>query len=240
MKHFLLYIIFISLFTCSSYEEITPGTTRPKQISTMDQTGKSIKTNLIYSVPNTYNPKEKFPLIVCLHGSGSNSAAFHDLFKPVTDELGYLLLTPQGSKMTDENFGWSWGENAEQSILNSIDYVRQTVNIDISRIYILGFSSGGSLAWKIGLKYPHNFAGIVPLCSTIDSEKLSPTNYHQKFYLAHGELEESLHEPYSQINEMLKQSNVKSNYVVYDGVGHDLPELKGEEIRRIFEFLENK
>jgi len=237
MKHFLLVIILISIFTCSSYEEIAPGTTRPKQISTMDHTGKPIKTNLIYSVPNNYNPKEKFPLIICLHGTGSNSAAFHNLFKPVTDDMGFVLLTPQGSKMTDENFGWTWGKDAEQSILNSIEYVRKTVNIDISKIYILGFSSGGSLAWNIGLKYPYNFAGIVPLCCTINSEKISSQNYGQKFYLAHGELEESLHEPYSKIDEVLYQHNVVSTYVVYDGIGHTLPEAKGKEIRKILEFL---
>lgn len=139
--------------------------------------------------------------------------------------------------MTDENFGWKWNENAEQSVLNTIDYVRHTVNIDISKIYILGFSSGGSLAWKIGMKFPYNFTGIVPLCCTIGPEKITPANFHQKFYLAHGELEFLLHESFSKIHNILKQNNSNVKYVIYDGVGHNLPEPKGEEIRRILEFL---
>ena len=139
--------------------------------------------------------------------------------------------------MLNDNFGWTWGENAEQSILNSIDYIRKTVNIDISRTYILGFSSGGSLAWNIGLKYPHNFAGIVPLCSTINPEKLSSQNKSQKFYLAHGELETSLHEPYSQIHRILKENNIKFNYSIYEGIGHNLPDPKDVEIGKLLKFL---
>lgn len=237
MKHYIFLSVIFFLISCSSFDEITPGTTKAKQINSINKTGISIKTNLFYSVPDDYNPKKSFPLIVCLHGTGSNSVTFHDLFKPVTNDMGFVLLTPQGSKMTEENFGWTWGENADQSILNSIDFIRKTVNINISQIYILGFSSGGSLAWNIGLKYPHNFAGIVPLCSTIDPNNLSPTNYYQKFYLAHGEIETSLHEPYSEIQQSFEQNNIKSSYIVYDGIGHNLPEPKQDEIRRILGFL---
>ncbi len=162
MRYCLIHLLSITiLMGCSKqYEPIPPKFVTSAEVNFKGINENQIVTKILYSVPNNYNLRESFPLVVALHGSGSNSAAFHNLWKSTTDPLGFVLLTPQGDSMTEEGFGWRWGNNADRSVLISIDIVRKLVNIDPRRIYIAGFSSGGRLAYVLGLKYSNLFRGI--------------------------------------------------------------------------------
>jgi len=132
-----------------------------------------------YFVPDKYTPEQAWPLVVALHGYGDNAAAFHDLWKSVTDSLGFVLLTPQGEERTQEGFGWAWGSNAERAVQISIDIVRKVVHVDPKRIYLTGFSLGGSLCYVLVLNHPQIFRGIAPLGAPFDApfdEKLISEN----------------------------------------------------------------
>ncbi|MBN1996474.1 hypothetical protein JW935_02905 [candidate division KSB1 bacterium] len=83
-----------------------------------DENGKAVNSPFICSVPQNYSNKNKYPLLVALHGSGSDAKTFHDLWKSVTDSLGFVLLTPQGEKPGPLGIGKNWGENTERSVLN--------------------------------------------------------------------------------------------------------------------------
>ena len=143
------------VFGCgANYEKIEPGTLTTIQVKFRGPEGSDQQTTCLYSVPNRYVPDETWPLVVALHGHGSNAAAFHDLWKSVTDSLGFVLLTPQGENRAAEGLGWGWGNGAERAIQIAIDIVRKAVNIDPARIYLTGFSSGGAITYMMGLKYP--------------------------------------------------------------------------------------
>ncbi len=177
MRYCLIHLLSVTiLMGCSKqYEPISPKFVTSAEINFKGINENQIVTKILYSVPNNYNPRESFPLVVALHGSGSNSAAFHNLWKSTTDPLGFVLLTPQGDSMTEEEFGWRWGNNADRSVLISIDIVRKSVNVDPRRIYIAGFSSGGRLAYVLGLKYSNLFRGLAALGARFD-EKFLPKN----------------------------------------------------------------
>ena len=175
-----------------------------------------------------------------MHGYGSNAEAFHDIWKPVTDSLGFVLLTPRGQKKIEEDFGWKWGDDAIRTIQLSMDIVQKKVNIDKRRIYIAGFSMGGELALKTGMQYPFIFKGIASLCSDIDSTRITNMLYkkNQNIYIAHGELENHILNDSTYSQEILSHFNSKLKHVIYKGIGHSLPKPINNEIKHILVFLD--
>ena len=178
--------------------------------------------------------------MVALHGSGSNTIAFHDLWKSTTDMLGFVLLTPQGESKTSEGFGWDWGVNAGSSVLISIDIVRESVNVDPRRIYVTGFSSGGSLAYYLGLRYSDLFGGLAALSAGFDEENL-PTNKiiinKLRAYIGHGSLEQKIADESKFAATRLKDRGIEVKYVQYEGIGHTLPDPMELELRHILNYL---
>jgi len=203
------FIIIFSFLSCqSNHQPIQPGTTIQANLSIRNQENEPITTIVLYSVPKNYKSDTPSPLLVALHGYGSNAAAFHDLWKPVTDSLGFVLLTPQGEESVLNNLGWGWGENAENFVFSSIDLIQKEVFIHPKGIYLTGFSQGGSRTYELGFRYPNIFKGIAPLGAGFKNRFL-PQNLEnikcQHIYIGHGELENNL-ETAKDAFELLSQS----------------------------------
>jgi predicted esterase len=131
-------------------------------------------------VPPSYDPAKAWPLLVGLHGSGSNHLLHRRrLFglgnEPGEDdyeairreiplpEVGFIVLTPYGR-------GESAGYNgiAERDVLRALDHVQRAYNVDPDRVHLTGLSMGGGGTWHIGLRYPDRFASISPVCGVAD------------------------------------------------------------------------
>jgi dienelactone hydrolase len=133
-------------------------------------------------VPPSYDPAKTWPLMVGLHGSGSNhllhrrrlfglgnesgeqdyDAIRKDLPFP---EVGFIVLTPYGR-------GESAGYNgiAEADVLRALDHVQKAYRVDPDRVHLTGLSMGGGGTWHIGLRYPDRFASISPVCGVGDMD----------------------------------------------------------------------
>lgn len=64
--------------------------------------------------------------------------------------------------------------------------------------------------------------------------------YKLKVYISHGSLEKERSADARQIIEKLKGPGVSVKYIVYEGIGHDLPEPIHEELRKILLYLNSK
>lgn len=143
-----------------------------------------------------YSPEvkegEKYPLMIWLHGAKSGdkpraqlewyrfsnwaSPEYQSRFK---NAGGAFLLAPRSSKDIAHN----WYETGCASLKATIDYF-VSVNadkIDTSRIYISGYSTGGSMVWHMVTKYPDFFAAAMPIASLYNPtsgeiEKLADTS----------------------------------------------------------------
>jgi dienelactone hydrolase len=135
-------------------------------------------------VPPSYDAAKAWPLLVGLHGSGSNhllhrrrlfglgnepgegdyEAIRKDLPLP---DVGFLVLTPYGR-------GESAGYNgiAEGDVLRAMDHVQRAYAVDPDRVHLTGLSMGGGGTWHIGLRYPDRFASISPVCGVADLDLL--------------------------------------------------------------------
>jgi predicted esterase len=131
-------------------------------------------------VPPSYDAAKTWPLLVGLHGSGSNhllhrrrlfglgnepgegdyEAIRKDLPLP---DVGFLVLTPYGR---GESAGYSG--IAEGDVLRALDHVQRAYSVDADRVHLTGLSMGGGGTWHVGLRYPDRFASIAPVCGVAD------------------------------------------------------------------------
>ncbi len=130
-------------------------------------------------VPTGYDKDKKTPLVVALHGLGSNPQQIMR-YKGLTDnaeKYGFIVVAPMGynsqgwygvkppkaGKTNPENLG----ELSEKDVMNVLELVRKDYNIDPDRIYLMGHSMGGGGTWHLGLKYPDLWAGLAPIAPAI-------------------------------------------------------------------------
>jgi len=59
-------------------------------------------------------------------------------------------------------------QRAEMDVLNVADLMAKEYNVDPSRIYLMGNSSGGSAVWNIAAKYPERWTAISPSAAPLD------------------------------------------------------------------------
>lgn len=139
------------------------------------QVAKSLKTNyeqqvsinyLLY-LPKNYNGKDKFPLMMFLHGSGERGSNLELVKKhgpPKLIEQGidfpFIIVSPQCPN------GIRWKTN---TLIALLDDIIKNYNVDENRIYITGLSMGGYGTWKLANEMPERLAAIIPICGWGDS-----------------------------------------------------------------------
>jgi phospholipase/carboxylesterase len=122
--------------------------------------------------PMHYAPGYRYPLIVWLHGPGSDERQLMRIM-PLVSMRNYVAVAPRGTSQKDasqpqrEGYGWSQAEEhlpqAEQRIFDSIAVVAQEYNVHPERIFLAGFDAGGTMAFRVAMNYPQRFAGAISL-----------------------------------------------------------------------------
>lgn len=128
-----------------------------------------------YYSPVKENDSTKYPLVVWLHGMGDgaseglqvkksniaywSSDEFQARFKPAG---GAFILA---ARSREEN-GIYWGNEMIEPLRAAIDdfIAKNKNNIDLSRIYVGGYSMGGKMTLKMSVAYPEMFAAAFPIC----------------------------------------------------------------------------
>ncbi|MFO0772773.1 MAG: hypothetical protein U0173_17685 [Nitrospiraceae bacterium] len=136
---------------------VQPGGSFPDQQLTVR--GQRFQYSLY--VPQSYQPSNSYPLILCLHGAGFTGEAYLERWQPRLGER-YILACP-----TYPAGAW-FTRKAEDLVLAVIDTVRQRYHIDSDRIFLSGMSNGGIGTWLIGMHHAPLFAGLAPMASGID------------------------------------------------------------------------
>lgn len=108
---------------------------------------------LVLRVPQDYDPRKTYPLVVILHGLGQRPRPDPDLKarEPVI-------------------LAWPWGRGdtgyrglGGQDVRDAIDALQSWYAIDAQRIFLLGFSMGGHGVWSLSGRQPYRFAGAAAI-----------------------------------------------------------------------------
>lgn len=128
-----------------------------------------------YFSPVKEGDSTKYPLVVWLHGMGDGASdgvqvkksniaywagdEFQARFKP---SGGAFILA---ARSREEN-GIFWSNEMLEPLRAAIDdfIAKNKENIDLSRIYVGGYSMGGKMTLKMSVAYPEMFAAAFPIC----------------------------------------------------------------------------
>jgi polyhydroxybutyrate depolymerase len=133
---------------------------------------------LLY-VPAVYDGTEPVPLLLNLHGYGSQAFEqfYYADFKPIADTANFIIALPNG---TFDGFGlryWNCftsdgiGVDDVQFLSELIDTISAAYNIDANRIYSTGMSNGGFMSYTLAGELSNRIAAIASVTGSIDLDR---------------------------------------------------------------------
>ncbi len=108
-----------------------------------------------YSIklPDHYDPKNQYPLLVFLHGSGQDEQSV--LNQPRSGG-NFIELAPYGRDM----YQCYSSDSSQNDIVEAIEDVKLHFSVDTQKIVIGGFSMGGYGAMRTYYEYPDLYKGV--------------------------------------------------------------------------------
>ena len=165
--------------------------------------------NLHYLVQEPKVKHDKNPLLLLLHGYGSNEEDLFSFASELPDD-SYVIsvrapydLQPYGHAWyaihfdADEN-KFSDNVQAKQSveiIASFIDEIVKQYPIDTENVTLIGFSQGAILSYATALTYPEKVTKVVALSGYFNQEILpevidTKAISHLKFFVSHGTVDQ--------------------------------------------------
>lgn len=133
-------------------------------------------------VPSIYSGSNSTPLVLNLHGYGSNNQEqiVYGDFRPIADTANFLILLPQGLPMpltgsTHWNAGYGSGIEDIDFIDNLLDSIALDYNLDQNRIYSTGMSNGGFMSLTLAGELSNRIAAVASVTGTMTINQI-PVN----------------------------------------------------------------
>ncbi|MGB1269273.1 MAG: alpha/beta hydrolase [Flavobacteriaceae bacterium] len=197
------------------------------------------KLSLHHIVRTAKDSTTKAPLLILLHGYGSNEEDLFSFASELPEEFFIVSvrapfdLQPYGHSWYDihftaDNEKFSDDDQAIQSrnlIANFIDELIATYPVDGDNVSLIGFSQGTILSYAVALSYPEKVKNVVALSGyineTIISKDLNSKDHSNlDIYISHGSVDQVI--PNTLANkapEFLNNLNIKNSYREFP-VGH--------------------
>lgn len=131
-------------------------------------------------VPDIYESSTAVPLLLNLHGYGSNAfqQEIYGEFRNIADTANFIMVLPEG---TTDGIGFQFwncfqpdniGVDDVQFISDLIDSVSLDYNIDFNRIYSTGMSNGGFMSYSLAGELSERIAAIASVTGSISDVRL--------------------------------------------------------------------
>jgi polyhydroxybutyrate depolymerase len=161
---------------CSSADNPGPSSGTPPAMpasgtSTLELGGRAVTVH----VPDSYDPVRPAPLVVALHGytSDANELETYLRLTPESDRRGFVYAYPYGStddrgdhfwNATDACCAFSSPEPDDSRYLGElISTIEGSYRIDRARVYLIGHSNGGFMAFRMACDHADQITAIVSL-----------------------------------------------------------------------------
>ncbi len=179
------------------------------------------------------------PLLILLHGYGSNEQDLFSFASELPDEL--LIISAQAPlPMGFGSYAWytinfegnannrSNLDEARESLLKIEDFVDEIImkyKPNTDKIFLLGFSQGCILSYAYAFRNPKKIKNIIALSGYINTDLL-PNDYridnhtNLDFFISHGSVDQVLPVDWARkASPFLEDLNIKNKYSEYP-VGH--------------------
>lgn len=195
--------------------------------------------SLEYLIREPKIKQEKNPLLLLLHGYGSNEADLFSFASELPDEY-YIISARAPYDLQYGSYAWyainfdadqnkfSDFEQAKVSrdlIATFIDELIKTYPIDVKNITLVGFSQGSILSYAVALSHPEKIKNVIALSGYI-SEPIFEENYKNNnfsnlcVFASHGTVDQVIPVEWARKTKpFLDNLGIESTYKEYP-VGH--------------------
>jgi predicted peptidase len=232
-----LAALFVALFAATAVQAKKPETGFLDRTVTVQ--GTSYKYQVF--VPENWSPKQKWPIILFLHGAGERAddgliqtqVGIGKAIREHRDRFPAIVVLPQCRK----NIWWAQSPMDDVAIA-SLEAATREFRGDKDRTYLTGLSMGGYGTWYLAGRQRARFAAIAPICGGVlppDMARIQPpddlTPYNEAAkkignktptWIFHGGDDPVVPVAESQkMNAAMKALGGEVHYTEYPGVGHD-------------------
>ncbi len=212
-------------------QKLTPGPQVLTFFSNADDTEQPYGLYL----PKNYDPQKKYPLVIMLHGAGSNHRlALRRVFGksnangetdveatryfPEWKDIDYIVASPFARGTA------GYQGIPEKDVYAVLADVKKRFSIDEDRTYLTGLSMGGGGTLWLAMTRPDIWAAIAPVCPAPPggTDELLSNGLNLPAHFFHGDADQAV--PVTVSREWvrkLKGIGGTVEYVEYPGVGHN-------------------
>ncbi|MBA3664632.1 MAG: dienelactone hydrolase family protein [Bacteroidetes bacterium] len=231
--------LFILVFACSFFSAQTI----------------TVNTDLKYKVNLPVKKSDKTPVIIMLHGYGSNEEDLFDISKSFDERF---LTVSLRAPFAAEGQGYSWYKldflpqkqfkydykqvkESRAKILAFISSFCKAYKADSTQVFLLGYSQGTIMAYEVALAKPEKIKGVVALSGLIldETKKIKFDAFklaNVKFFIGHGNMDNVI--DFKKGEEAAKYLQSKKNNVIFKS--YDMPHaMVGKELNDIKSWLKS-
>jgi phospholipase/carboxylesterase len=188
------------------------------------------------------------PLVIFLHGYGSNEQDLFDIKEALPEQYNYLSVR---APMVMEEGSYKWfrekgtgAYNGETDDLKSSaqrlqDFVAQAAkkyHTQPDKVFLVGFSQGAIMSYEMALRQPEAVGGIAALSGRILpvlKSELKPDEKRRSLaiFIGHGTADKRL--PYNDgtdADRLLQSLSLKPEFHAYPGVGHSISAIEMQDL----------
>ncbi|MCY1720656.1 alpha/beta hydrolase-fold protein [Prolixibacteraceae bacterium Z1-6] len=224
--------------------------------------GDTLKYQILY--PENYNPDEKYPLLLFLHGAGErgddNKRQMNMGGNLFTKEQSLkdhpaIVVFPQcpvdtmwTARIKHKNEAGEWvfefsvkekAPRPAEMVNQLVESLIETPQADQQRVYILGISMGGIGTLEFLHRWPDKYAAAAVICGGHDPE-LTKNYRHIPIWFFHRRKDDVVPSHYSkEIYDKVKIGNKSTKYTLYPEANHnswDAALAEPELLNWIFKF----
>ncbi|MEZ4802693.1 MAG: alpha/beta fold hydrolase [Gelidibacter sp.] len=204
----------------------------------------------LYHLTRPSSLKENAPLLIMLHGYGSDENDLFSFASELPKELFIVSvrapypMQPYGNAWYAINFDaemnkWNDTEQAKESrdlIANFIDEACKTYPVNKNNVTLLGFSQGSILSYAVALTFPEKVKNVIALSGYISedilTENLRLKDYsHLSFYCSHGNMDQVIPVEWARnAPKLLEKLKIEYTYSEFP-VGHGVAPQNFYEFR---------
>lgn len=222
-------------------------------VSCSQNKGKQEGLELKYLVKLPVKSDKNAPLIILLHGYGSNEKDLFELKSIFPEE--YIIVAARATYTLEaDRYQWfskelvngKYSGNAEQlansreMLVKFIDKMVEKYHANKNEVYLMGFSQGAMMSYEVGLTHPQKVKGI-GILSGVMPESLKPLISKDKslsklkIFVAHGTADKVLlYEDGLKAVTYMKTLGLQPEFRTYKDMGHTISnDVMGDLLRWI-------
>lgn len=199
--------------------------------------------------------KDKAPVLIMLHGYGSDAQDLFAFAEELPEELFIISaqapfpLAPYGNAWYAIHFNNIQGKfsddvqavESREKIVRFLDEVIENYPVDPDNVTLLGFSQGTILSYSVALSYPEKIKNVVAISGYLN-EEIMKEDYRSKdfsnlnFYVSHGIQDQVIPVSWARkAPEVLKKLGIEHSYSEFP-VGHG---VAPQNLKEIISWIKN-